>query len=355
MLKQRKDEFMDYGDRKLMKRHVQRIKEVAKEIGRDVTIMEICGGHTNVIMQYGIQELLPANLRLISGPGCPVCVSSQRDIDSMIALADEGIPVATYGDMLKVPGSRHSLDDARAMGGRIFEVYSAAEVMEIRKKHSDVVFFGVGFETTAPMTTYLLKNGVCVYSVHKLVPPALKVLIDGEVRIDGFIDPGHVSTIIGADAYGGIEIPQVISGFTPERVLRALSILVELIRDKRSIVVNGYPEAVKKEGNRVAQKLLREHFYVADSEWRGLGTLPLSGLEVREGELNAKMKYTDLLAKVPAPKKTGCRCGEILKGLIDSSACPLYGKACTPENPQGPCMVSSEGTCAIAYRYGKGA
>jgi len=340
-------------ERNVIDGHLERIRETAADIGRDITLMEICGGHTNVIMRYGIRDILPKNIRLISGPGCPVCVTSQRDIDCMIELAMSGIPVATYGDMMRVPGSRRSLEDAKAGGGTVYEVYSTTEVVELGKKHPGIVFFGVGFETTAPMTAYLLENGVCAYSAHKLIPPALAALSAGEVKVDGFIDPGHVSTIIGVRPYRAVKVPQVISGFTPERILRGIMLLVGLIRDGKDIVVNGYPEAVKEEGNRKAQRLLDRHFYKADCDWRGLGTIPKSGLEVRDDTLNAKILHKKLLEKVPAPKKSGCRCAEILKGLIEPTQCPLYKKTCTPENPRGACMVSGEGSCAIYHRYGK--
>lgn len=344
---------------KEIKQHLKEIKRIASKIkdkqgDKTITLMEICGGHTNVIMKYGIRDLLPRNIRLISGPGCPVCVSSQKDIDCMIELAHQGVPVATYGDMLRVPGSKYSLDDARAKYGKVFEVYSTTEVLELKKKHPDIVFFGIGFETTAPMSAFLLKNKVAVYSVHKLVPPAVEILAsDKDIKIDGFISPGHVSTIIGRKAYDNIRVPQAVSGFTPERILRGIRVLLELIRDKKMITVNAYPEAVKEEGNVVAQKLLQETFIITDSDWRGLGTLPKSGLEVRDDSLNAKKIYAKILSKVPEPKKTGCRCGEILKGTIGPQECPLYRKSCTPENPVGACMVSEEGSCAIAYRYGK--
>ena len=315
--------------------------------------MEICGGHTNVIMRYGIRDILPQNIKLISGPGCPVCVSSQYDIDCMIELARAGIPVATYGDMLRVPGSMHSLEDIRARGGRIFEIYSTTEVIKLKKEYPDIVFFAIGFETTAPMTAYLLNCGVCCYSVHKLIPPALQVLASGDVKIDGFLDPGHVSTIIGVDPYRKIKMPQVIAGFSPERILRALYILMELIRDNKRIVINGYPEAVNEQGNKNAQALLNEHFVITDSEWRGLGVLPMSGMEIADNKLNAKLKYQDILDNVPQPEDTQCRCGEILKGLIEPVDCSLYRTVCTPGNPKGACMVSTEGSCAISFIHGR--
>ena len=337
----------------LIQKHVKKIDNAAKEFDRDITIMEICGGHTNVIMKYGIRDMLPENIRLISGPGCPVCVTSQYDIDCMIELARIGIPVATYGDMLKVPGSSHTLEDARAKGAKIFDVYSTTDVLKLKKTYPDIVFFGIGFETTAPMTAHLLKNNTCVYSVHKLIPPALKALMHDQANIDGFIDPGHVSTIIGAKAYTGIKVAQAISGFTPDQILRSISVLLELIRDGKKSTINCYPESVSDKGNIIAQKLIEKYFYVSDSEWRGLGIIPSSGLEVKNDELNAKLKHKNILAQVPTPKKTACRCGEILKGLIEPDDCPLYRKICTPANPKGACMVSAEGSCAISFRYGR--
>jgi hydrogenase expression/formation protein HypD len=340
-------------DRILVERHLEDISLKARDLDRDITIMEICGGHTNVIMRYGIRELLPRNIRLISGPGCPVCVSSQHDVDCVIELAEHGIPIATYGDMLRVPGSCRSLDQVRARGGKIFEVYSASEVLPLMEKHKDLVFFGIGFETTAPMTGFLLEKGVCVYSVHKRVPPAMHALLEADVGIDGFINPGHVSAVIGVSAYRNIKASQVIAGFTPERVLRAISVLVGLIRDGKRLVVNAYPEVVRENGNPNAQEKLGQHFLTVDSEWRGLGMIVDSGLEVRNKELNAKTVYEDLLARVPFQKETGCRCGEILRGMIEPTQCPLYKTECVPESPHGACMVSAEGTCSISYAYGK--
>ncbi|MBR9676028.1 hydrogenase formation protein HypD [Candidatus Woesearchaeota archaeon] len=332
--------------------HLASIKEICVDIKREVVVMEVCGGHTNTVMKYGLREALPSNLKLISGPGCPVCVSSQKDIDNMIGIARSGVVVATYGDMMRVPGSTTNLEALRGEGAKIHEIYSTTEVMELRKKHPDIVFFGVGFETTAPMTAYLLKKGVVVYSVHKTIPNALKVLAESG-KIDGFIDPGHVSTIIGSDAYKDLLVPQAITGFGVEQVLRGIKSLLELIRDDKKIVVNAYQEVVKESGNPKAKKLLDEEFVLVDSEWRGLGVIPESGLEVRSDALNAKVKYKEIIDKVSTPKKTACRCGDVLMGIITSVKCPLYRKSCTPKNPVGACMVSEEGSCQIYYKYGK--
>jgi len=337
----------------LIRTYLNEITTGAEELGKTIILMEVCGSHTNVIMKYGIREILPENIRLISGPGCPVCVSAQHDIDCIIALAKQGIPIATYGDMVRVPGSSSSLEEVRADGGNIFEVYSTTEVLELKKDNPDIVFFGVGFETTSPMTAFLLKNNVCVYSVHKLIPPAIRILAQENINIDGFLNPGHVSTIIGMKPYKKIRIPQVITGFSPEKILQAISILIELIKHHSTTVINGYPEAVREEGNIFALDMIQRHFSIIDSEWRGLGVLPSSGLEVRNDTLNAKKVYKDIISKVTSAKKTKCRCGDVLKGMIEPTGCPLYKTSCTPQNPEGACMVSAEGSCAIYYRYGK--
>jgi hydrogenase expression/formation protein HypD len=337
----------------LLQDFLQSIRQTAKELNKTVTLMEVCGGHTNVIMRYGIREILPNNIRLISGPGCPVCVSAQHDIDCIITLAEHGVTVATYGDMLRVPGTTSSLEEVRARGGKVYEIYSATEVVQLQEKHPDIIFFGVGFETTAPMTAYLLENNVCVYSVHKVIPPALRALAEGNRNIDGFLDPGHVSTIIGVTPYRDIEIPQVITGFSPEHILEAISILVELIKNKKTLVINAYPEAVQEQGNLSAQRMMQKHFSIKESEWRGLGMIPQSGLEVKNPRLNAKIQYQDILRNVKSLKKTKCRCGDVLRGLITPIDCPLYKTTCSPQNPQGACMVSAEGSCAIYFRYGK--
>lgn len=335
----------------LIQNYLTSINDLASAISRNITVMEICGGHTNVIMKYGIRDILPNNIKLISGPGCPVCVSDQKDIDNILAIAQSGIPVATYGDMLKVPGTTTCLEDIKAAGADVFETYSTTEVLPLKKKYPDIVFFGVGFETTAPMTAFLLKHNIAVYSVHKWVLPAMQTLLSGEVAVDGFINPGHVSTIIGLDPYKKVAAPQVISGFTPEKLLRSISLLLTLVKNEKNTVVNGYTEIVKEKGNTVAQQLLDSVFYTCDSSWRGLGTIPASGLEVKDDTLNAKKVYSDIIAKVPQPKPTGCRCGEILKGLIEPSDCPLFNTSCTPDNPKGACMVSNEGSCAIYFKY----
>ena len=330
-----------------MREYLDKISSLARGMP-ETRIMEVCGGHTNTIVRYGIRGILPPNIKLVSGPGCPVCVTAQKDIDSIIELALNGEKITTYGDMLKVPGTKMSLDDARSNGADIKMVTTASQAL----KHPEHIFFGIGFETTTPMTAYLLKKGITVYSTHKTMMPAMKALATGELKVDGFIDPGHVSTILGSTAWQELDAPQVISGFRPDQILRAVMLLLEMIKKGERKAVNDYDEAVKEEGNTKAKALISETMKPADSEWRGLGMIPASGLEPKDDALNAKIKFEDILKKVKTSEKTACMCGQVLKGLIEPSQCPLFSKACTPDTPKGACMVSiGEGACAIAYRY----
>lgn len=331
-------------------RLIQQIGEIARGMG-DVRIMEVCGGHTNTIMKYGIREILPKNIKLVSGPGCPVCVTAQKDIDNVIELALKGIKIATYGDMINVPGSKMSLKDAQELGADVKTIYSVSQIAN----EKDRIFFAVGFETTTPMTAALLEKGIKVYCAHKIIPPAMRLLTK-EMKIDGFIDPGHVSTIIGSEIWEELEIPapQVISGFKPEGLLKATYELLKLIKEKRNDVLNEYPEVVFPGGNPAAKKLIDKHLKVVDNEWRGMGTIPNSGLAPRDETLDAKIIFKDLLKEVKSSEETGCRCGEVVRGSIEPKQCKFFGKECTPENPKGACMVSeSEGACAIAYKYGR--
>ncbi len=330
-----------------MKQYTDKIHSLAEGMP-ETRIMEVCGGHTNTIVRYGIRGILPPNIRLVSGPGCPVCVTAQRDIDSIIELALAGEKIATYGDMLKVPGSKMSLDDARSNGADVKMVTTASQAL----KYPEHIFFGIGFETTTPMTAYLLKKGITVYSTHKTIMPAMKSLVAGDLKVDGFIDPGHVSTILGSKAWEALDAPQVISGFRPDQIIRAIALLVEMIKKGERKAINDYDEAVRPEGNTRAKGLIDETMKPADSEWRGLGLIPCSGLEPKDDALNAKVKFAEILKRVNPSEKTACMCGQVLKGLIEPGQCPLFSRECTPETPKGACMVSrGEGACAIAYRY----
>ncbi|MCX8027352.1 MAG: hydrogenase formation protein HypD [Thermodesulfovibrionales bacterium] len=335
-------------------------------IGKDINIMEVCGTHTVSIFKSGIKSILPNNLKLLSGPGCPVCVTSIEDIDKAIAysMLDDAI-LTTFGDMMRVPGSDMSLYEAKAEGARIEIVYSPMECLKIAEKNKDkkVIFFSAGFETTAPLTAATLVeaetrgiDNLFVFSVHKLVPPALRLLLQsGEVRIDGFILPGHVSTIIGSKPYEFIpeefSIPCCITGFGAEDILLGITMILKQIIDNKPTVDIQYKRSVKPEGNIKAIEFMNNTFSVCDSNWRGIGVLPQSGLKLNEkwAHRDSEKVFDIKVQSKPEPK--GCQCGLILRGIKTPPECPLFAKFCTPEHPVGACMVSSEGSCSAYYKY----
>lgn len=328
---------------------LKKIQQLASELKRNIKIMEVCGSHTHTIVKNGLRQVIPKNIDLISGPGCPVCVSAQKDIDQIIYLALQGIKIATYGDMVNVPGSFMSLKQAQEKGAQVKIIYSVEELLA----DPEQIFFAIGFETTAPMTTLALKEHIRVFSTHKLVPPALKIL-EKDMAIDGFIIPGHVSTILGSDIWQSLnlKVPQVIAGFGVDDVLEAIYLILKEISLKSNRVINHYPKVVTAEGNLEAQKLMSYYFKRVDMEWRGLGILPLSGLAPKDKNLDARLIFQDLLKKVPPPKMTACHCAKVVTGKIKPQDCPLFNKMCNPQHPQGACMVSpTEGACAIAYLY----
>jgi hydrogenase expression/formation protein HypD len=356
-----------------MQKILKNINALASKISRETTLMELCGTHTETVARHGIKKLLPKNIKLLSGPGCPVCVTDQRDINAIIALALNNIPIACYGDALRVPGtitrrldlqfggptSNLSLDKARELGADITEVYSTEDALKLQKKKSNLVFIGLGFETTTPMTADAIKRGLTVYSSHKLFVPAMQALIDTpSLKIDGFINPGHVSAIIGTEPYRQFNISQVITGFTGEDVLLGIYMLLKQIYENRAEAENEYARAVKSEGNITAQKLINEVFEVEDAYWRGLGKISDSGLKIRKKYSNcdAKVKYSKILNSLNTKylilnTSSGCICGAILRGLKQPKDCKLFCESCTPENPVGACMVSSEGACGIEAKY----
>ena len=333
-----------------------------------VNLMEVCGTHTMAIAKAGIKSLLPENVKLLSGPGCPVCVTPAEVIDQILDLAMEpGLILTSYGDMLRVPGSRpgDSLLRRRALGARVEIVYSPMDAIEIARQNPDkqVVFLGVGFETTAPGTAAALlsarEQGVknfSLWSMLKLVEPALRALMAMEdFSVQGFLCPGHVGTIVGERGFAFLPaeygMPAVISGFEPEDILLSIYRLLKQIEEKKPRVENEYTRAVSKNGNALAQRILREAFEPRADLWRGLGRIEASGLGLREElrDYDAQRRFG--LTGLPAPKPTACRCGQVITGQMGPEGCPLFGKACTPEDPVGPCMVSSEGACAAAYKY----
>lgn len=343
------------------KQIINQIHNKAKIIRRSVRLMELCGTHSQAVVANGIKNLLPKNIRLISGPGCPVCVTDQSDIDIAVGLALNSIPLAVYGDTLNVPGNIMSLEQARRKGADINVVYDVNEALKIKEIKPKLVFFGLGFETTAPMTAWAIKNGLIVYSAHKLFPPAMEALLKNkDIKIDGFINPGHVSAIIGAKVYEKFKAPQVIAGFAGMDILMAINMLLGQILKKEARIENGYRRVVKKDGNRKAKKLINEVFEIKDAVWRGLGIIKNSGLKIRKKyqKHDAEFIYRNLIKKIIgrlaekiSPKPNACQCGLVLQGIIEPQECRLFGKVCAPRNPQGACMVSVEGACNIEYRY----
>ncbi|UCH87785.1 MAG: hydrogenase formation protein HypD [Dehalococcoidia bacterium] len=334
---------------------------------RSVNLMEVCGTHTVAIFRHGIRDLLPPPLSMLSGPGCPVCVTTNGDIDKAIALAEQpGLTLATFGDMMKVPGSYQSLQQVKADGSDVRVVYSPRDAVCMARDNPQrpVVFFAVGFETTVPTIAASLleaealglKNFYLI-SVHKLIPPAMLALLEaGDVRIDGFICPGHVSVVIGSQPYQFIPqqygVPCVITGFEPLDVLQGIEMLLRQIAENRAEVEIQYRRGVRPEGNPLARELVSRVFETSDADWRGLGCIPASGLKLRPEYSRFDAEEAFAIKPPPTKEHKGCLCGDILRGVKTPPECPLFAGTCTPERPVGPCMVSSEGTCAGWYQYG---
>ncbi|MCK4407549.1 MAG: hydrogenase formation protein HypD [Bacteroidales bacterium] len=354
----------EYRDKNLILQLVENIRRIST---KNVSLMEVCGGHTMSIHKFGIPALLPPTIQLHSGPGCPVCVSSNKFIDQSIAYSRlDNVIITTYGDLIRVPGSTSTLDKEKANGADIRIVYSILDALKIAKKNKDkkVIFLGIGFETTAPGSAVGILNAAeqnisnfYLYSSHKIMPPAMAALIDEGIKIDGYIAPGHVSTITGSSIYADIAekygLCCVISGFEPVDMMKSIYMLVKQFETNSPKVEIEYKRAVKPEGNIKAKKIMNEVFELRDDWWRGLGVLPKSGLSIRKkySRFDAEKKIE---VKVePTVEYKGCICGEILKGLKNPKDCKLFGKACTPNNPVGACMVSNEGACHAFYRYNR--
>ena len=341
--------------------------ELASLVTRPMRIMEVCGTHTMSIFKNGLRSIFPPELEMVSGPGCPVCVTSSGQMDRFVALSDmPATRLAVFGDLFRVPGSRGSLARAASSGARIDIVYSPADALKTASRHPDenVIFSGIGFETTTPSVAATIIsakaqgiNNFKVLSAHKIMMPALCALFQEEgKRVDGLLCPGHVSAITGSEFYRPIVekfgIPCVIGGFEPVDIMAAIVMIARQIKENRAEVGNAYPRAVSQEGNPRARAVTDRVFHAEDTEWRGLGTIPKSGLAIRK-----EFSSFDALPLCPPGEyensaPPGCRCGDILKGTGTPDQCPLFGRACTPERPVGPCMVSGEGTCAAFYRYG---
>ncbi|MEW6001348.1 MAG: hydrogenase formation protein HypD [Nitrospirota bacterium] len=349
-----------------MKNVVEKINSLMNSIGRPVKLMEVCGTHTVAIFRHGIRDIIPKDIILLSGPGCPVCVTPIKDVDAAVAISKQnGFILSTFGDMMRVPGYKQSLYHAQADGANISIVYSPMDALKLASENKDkkIVFFATGFETTSPSVAGTLleaeRTGVdnfYIYSAHKLVPPALKALVDSEdVRVEGFILPGHVSTIIGSKPYEFIasdyKVPSVITGFEAEDILQGIMMLLEQIASGRVAIEIQYKRVVKEEGNRKAVSLINEYFEPCDANWRGIGTIPESGLKLRDGVNRRDVKQVFDIDLPDHPEPKGCQCGLVLRGVKIPTDCLLFGKACTPEHPVGACMVSTEGSCAAYYKY----
>jgi hydrogenase expression/formation protein HypD len=327
--------------------------------------MEVCGTHTVAIARSGLKRLLPPGVGLISGPGCPVCVTAQADIDAAISLARRpGLIVATFGDMLRVPGSGGSLAQERARGADVRVLYSPWETLKVAAENPSrpTVFLAVGFETTAPLIAAAVREAerlglgnLSFLLMHKLLPPVMRVLLEGPVHIDGFLMPGHVCAILGVEPFRFLgeryHLPGVVAGFEPEDVLLSLWMLQRQRREGRAEMEIEYRRVVRPEGNRAAQRVLDEVFRPAPARWRGIGWIDGSGLSLRPpfDRFDARLRFDLPDGDVPEPP--GCACGGVLRGSCSPAQCALFSSFCTPDNPVGPCMVSSEGSCAAAYRY----
>jgi hydrogenase expression/formation protein HypD len=353
----------EYRDPELADRLIKAIRQRSRT---PVRLMEVCGTHTVAIFRAGIKTLLPETITLISGPGCPVCVTAQEDIDRAVALCREsGVTVATFGDLMRVPGSESSLHQEKARGADVRMVYASLDALDLARQlpHRRVVMLGIGFETTVPTIAAAVRQAkqegltnFLVLSAHKLLPPAMEALLSAaEVRIDGFLCPGHVTTIIGTEPYQDVVKrygkPCVVSGFEPVDILQSIHMLICQLEEGRREVEIQYTRGVHPQGNPRAQALMDEVFEPADSVWRGLGKIPGSGLKLRPayGAHGAENHFA--LAVAPGREMPGCRCGEVLRGACTPLDCSLFRERCTPTHPYGPCMVSTEGTCAAYFKY----
>ena len=364
-----KNLYDDFRDADTIKAYAKLIKEDAKKLSRPINIMEVCGGHTHTIMKYGILQLLPSNIKFVHGPGCPVCIMPKERIDHAYVLSQqENVILVTLGDMIKVPGSSGSLQDARSKGADVRFVYSPLDCLKIAKENPSktVIFFAIGFETTTPMTAALLDTvvkqnipNILLHVNHVTVPEPMRALISDEACIiDAFLGPSHVSVISGSKIYEEFPRnwgkPVVVSGFEPVDVMQSISMIVKQFIEGRCELEVEYKRAVSYEGNTKAQAMMDKYFQKADFRWRGLGDIPMSGLRLKEeyDKYNAEKIYDEVLPKEPIDDHKLCICGDILKGKATPPQCSIFGTACKPVSPVGSCMVSSEGACAAYYKYG---
>ena len=366
---QLKDLYDGFRDAKTIKAFKQIIDEDLKDYDETINIMEVCGGHTHTIMKYGIPQLLNKKINFIHGPGCPVCVMPKDRIDSAYILSlQKDVILVTLGDMIKVPGSKGSLQKARSEGADVRFVYSPMDCLKIADENKDkiVVFFAIGFETTTPMTCALMEQvikqdikNILFHINHITVPEVMRVLVEDEnCKIDAFLGPSHVSVISGSKIYEEFPLsynkPVVVSGFEPVDVMQSISMIVKQFKEKRSDLEIEYKRLVSYEGNLKAQELINRYFKKVPFKFRGIGEVENSGYELKDefDKYNAKIVYKDILPTQEVKENKACKCPEILKGIAKPTDCKIFGTVCTPTNPIGSCMVSSEGACAAYYKYG---
>jgi len=372
-----KNLYDDFRDADTIKAYAKMIKEDAKKLENPINIMEVCGGHTHTIMKYGIPQLMPENINFIHGPGCPVCIMPKERIDHAYVLSmQENVILVTLGDMIKVPGSNGSLQDARAKGADVRFVYSPLDCIKIARENEDkkVIFFAIGFETTTPMTAALINTvikldikNVLLHINHVTVPEVMKELIDSRDihvdsynnQIDAFLGPSHVSVISGSKIYEEFprdyNRPVVVSGFEPVDVMQAISMVIKQFIEKRCELEVEYNRLVSYDGNIKAQELIEKYFEKTDLfKWRGLGNIAKSGLKLKSqyAQYDAEVAYKDILPIEEIEDHKLCICGDILRGIASPPECTIFGTACKPTSPIGSCMVSSEGACAAYYKYG---
>ncbi|HNX92675.1 MAG TPA: hydrogenase formation protein HypD [Syntrophomonas sp.] len=349
-----------------VKDYQQHLLQAIQSFSGFASLMEVCGTHTMAIARSGIRELLPPNIKLLSGPGCPVCVTSQGDIDAVILMVQQKDHIlVTFGDMMRVPGTHSSLQEERSQGADVRVAYSPLDALRVARENpnKEVVFLGIGFETTTPAIAITLEQArteglknFSVFSLHKVVPPALELIFsDSDIKVDGLICPGHVSAVIGVKPYELLtekyRKPCVITGFETLDILEGIYMLLQQLKKEEARVEIQYSRVVKPEGNPIARRTIEQIFQPVPARWRGLGIIPASGLELRKeyADMDARLKF-DIPEMEEVPIK-GCACGEVLAGKITPPDCTLFGRACTPLKPIGPCMVSHEGSCAAYYRY----
>ncbi|MBN1803326.1 MAG: hydrogenase formation protein HypD [Candidatus Lokiarchaeota archaeon] len=345
---------------------VKEINQIIEEIGKPVKFMHVCGTHEHTISKYGLRTILPKQVEIVSGPGCPVCICPAADIDKAVELGKrKDMIIATFGDMIRVPATNISLAELKAKGADIRITYGPHDAVRLARENpsKEVVFFAIGFETTVPTVGFELKNdpppNFSIICAHKLIPAALELLISqSQLNINGFISPGHVATIIGlepfkifSDAY---HVPNVVAGFEPNDVLLSILMLLKQKRDKKHETLNEYSRVVKTEGNIIAQQIIDEVFEPVSSPWRGIGRILDGGLQIRKEfeQFDAEKKF-DIKIEKSKDIPPGCSCHLVMIGKLSPSECSLFRKTCTPVNPIGPCMVSQEGTCSIHYKYNK--